>query len=159
MEQLPNRASRVFLSPEKDKFGRFKLNSDWRIGSLEKESLYRLHKLAKGTLESCGMGTLESNLHAQSEDWPITKDSAHYIGTTRMHKDPQRGVTDENCRVHSVKNLYVSGSSVFPTGGCANSTLTIVALALRLAEHLSKPKASRRTRKRESVLCSQRVPG
>jgi choline dehydrogenase-like flavoprotein len=58
------------------------------------------------------------------------------MGTTRMHRDPAFGVVDENCRVHSVANLYVAGSSVFPTGGASNPTLTIVALALRLADHL-----------------------
>ena len=60
----------------------------------------------------------------------------HYYGTTRMSDDPRRGVVDRNCRVHGVKNLYMAGSSVFPTSGYANPTFTIVALALRLAEHV-----------------------
>jgi len=60
----------------------------------------------------------------------------HNIGTTRMHREPRSGVVDENCRVHGVANLYVAGSSVFPTEGTANPTLTIVALALRLADHI-----------------------
>ena len=59
------------------------------------------------------------------------------MGTTRMHADPAYGVVDADCRVHGIDNLYVTGSSVFPTGGCANPTLTAVALALRLAEHLA----------------------
>ena len=60
------------------------------------------------------------------------------MGTTRMHVDPTLGVVDENCRVHGMANLYVAGSSVFPTGGANNPTLTIVALALRLADHVKK---------------------
>jgi len=60
------------------------------------------------------------------------------MGTTRMHVDPALGVVDENCRVHGTTNLYVAGSSVFPTGGANNPTLTIVALALRLADHVKK---------------------
>ena len=60
----------------------------------------------------------------------------HHIGTTRMHVDPKQGVVDPDCRVHGLSNLYVAGSSVFPTSGYANPTLTIVALALRLADHL-----------------------
>jgi choline dehydrogenase-like flavoprotein len=64
--------------------------------------------------------------------------NAHHIGTTRMHSDPRQGVVDPNGNVHLVRNLYVAGSSVFPTGGHANPTLTIVALALRLADHLKK---------------------
>ena len=55
-----------------------------------------------------------------------------------MHPDPRRGVLDEHARVHSVSNLFVAGSSVFPTSGFANPTLTIVALTLRLAEHVDK---------------------
>ena len=62
----------------------------------------------------------------------------HHIGTTRMADDPKRGVVDATCRMHGVSNLYVAGSSVFPTSGYANPTLTIVALALRLADELRR---------------------
>ena len=60
----------------------------------------------------------------------------HHMGTTRMHRDPRHGVVDADCRVHGLANLFVAGSSVFPTGGYVNPTLTLVALALRLADHL-----------------------
>src|SRR5664279_3989594 len=60
----------------------------------------------------------------------------HHVGTTRMSADPRHGVVDKDCRVQSVENLYVAGSSVFTTGGYANPTFTLVALALRLAETL-----------------------
>jgi choline dehydrogenase-like flavoprotein len=60
----------------------------------------------------------------------------HHMGTTRMAADPRHGVVDADCRVHSIDNLHVAGSSVFTTGGYANPTFTIVALALRLADHL-----------------------
>jgi choline dehydrogenase-like flavoprotein len=60
------------------------------------------------------------------------------MGTTRMHRNSSMGVVDENCRVHGAANLYVAGSSVFPTGGTFNPTLTIVALALRLADHVKE---------------------
>ena len=60
----------------------------------------------------------------------------HFLGTTRMHDNPRNGVVDADCRIHGVPNLFIAGGSVFPTGGCANPTLTIVALALRLAAHL-----------------------
>jgi len=62
----------------------------------------------------------------------------HHMGTTRMHEDPRRGVVDPNCTVHGISNLHIAGASVFPTVGCANPVLTTVALALRLADHLSK---------------------
>ena len=59
------------------------------------------------------------------------------MGTTRMHADSRRGVTDPDGRVHGVHNLFVLGSSVFPTGGGANPTLTILAFALRMSDHLT----------------------
>jgi choline dehydrogenase-like flavoprotein len=65
----------------------------------------------------------------------------HQMGGTRMSSDPATGVVDADCRVHGYDNLYVAGSSVFPTGGWANPTLTIIALSLRLAEHLHSTEA------------------
>ena len=62
--------------------------------------------------------------------------SHHLMGTTRMHDDPQLGVVDAKCHVHGICNLFVAGSSTFPTSGCANPTLTIVAMALRLGDFL-----------------------
>jgi choline dehydrogenase-like flavoprotein len=64
-------------------------------------------------------------------------ESLGIAGTTRMHDDPALGVTDRNARVHGMDNLYVAGASVFPAAGFANPTLSIVALTLRLARHLS----------------------
>ncbi len=60
----------------------------------------------------------------------------HPTGTTRISDDPARGVVDRDCRVHGIENLYIAGSSVFPTSGYANPTLTIIAMAARLADHL-----------------------
>ena len=62
--------------------------------------------------------------------------SAHQLGTTRMSASPEEGVVDAQCRVHKVENLFIAGGSVFPTSSHANPTLTVVALALRLADHL-----------------------
>src|SRR5262249_61208376 len=61
---------------------------------------------------------------------------SHHMGTTRMSDRPTHGVVDRDCRVHGVSNLHVAGSSVFPTSGTAAPTLTIIALALRLADHI-----------------------
>jgi choline dehydrogenase-like flavoprotein len=62
----------------------------------------------------------------------------HHMGTTRMHVTSRLGVVDENSRVHGTSNLYATGSSVFPSGGYANPTLTIVALASRLGDHFRR---------------------
>ena len=70
----------------------------------------------------------------------------HFMGTTWMHDNPRNGVVDADCRVHGVPNLFIAGSSVFPTGGFANPTLTIVALALRLATHLESELQTSSTR-------------
>ena len=61
----------------------------------------------------------------------------HFIGTTRMGTTVNNSVVDANCKVHNIKNLYVAGSSIFSTGAAANPTFSIVAFALRLADHLS----------------------
>ena len=83
-----------------------------------------------------GFGRLRSSFGAD-DAWPKDFESnEHHMGTTRMHRDPAQGVVDADCRVHGTANLYVAGSSVFPTGGASNPTLTIVALALRLADHV-----------------------
>ena len=84
-----------------------------------------------------GLGRIQVEFEDQSDPWPSGVNfSAHYMGTTRMHKDPRHGVVDENCRVHGIENLYVAGGSVFPTTGATMVTVNIVAMAVRLADHL-----------------------
>jgi choline dehydrogenase-like flavoprotein len=58
------------------------------------------------------------------------------MGTTRMSADPRAGVVDADCRTHDLDNCWIASSSVFPTGGAMNPTLTIAALALRVADHV-----------------------
>ncbi len=69
---------------------------------------------------------------------PLMNLSRHHMGATRMSASPAGGVVDANCRVHGVGNLYVAGSSVFPTSGIVNPTLTLLALAFRLGDHLDE---------------------
>jgi choline dehydrogenase-like flavoprotein len=71
----------------------------------------------------------------QPQDSDIT-DIAHTSGTTRMSNDRRRGVVNSDCQVHGIAGLYVAGASVFPTSGHANPTLMLVALAIRLADHI-----------------------
>jgi choline dehydrogenase-like flavoprotein len=73
------------------------------------------------------------------EEWSKNMDwGNHHLGTTRMHADPKKGVADADGQVHGVANLYVAGSSLFPTYGASNPTLNLVALTLRLADHLKR---------------------
>jgi choline dehydrogenase-like flavoprotein len=83
-----------------------------------------------------GMVRLNQQTH---DDWVHVMDwGNHHMGTTRMSADPKQGVVDADCKVHGVANLYVAGSSVFPTYGASNPTMNLVALTLRLATHLRK---------------------
>jgi choline dehydrogenase-like flavoprotein len=135
-EQLPRADSRVYLSDSRDRLNMNTLVLDWKIGAEETASLMRLQVLLAEQLSRLGAGRVESpDLNATGVSYT---DASHHIGTTRMSADPRRGVVDANTRVHGVVNLYVAGSSVFPTAGSANPTLTIVALALRLADHLKR---------------------
>jgi choline dehydrogenase-like flavoprotein len=84
-----------------------------------------------------GIGQLK--LELDRDDPQMLLSSAHHnIGTTRMHDNPRQGVVDGNCKVHSIANLYIAGSSVFPTSSYANPTLTIVALGIRLGDHVKQ---------------------
>jgi choline dehydrogenase-like flavoprotein len=77
----------------------------------------------------------------EDAEWPKTfsqEGTWHHIGTTRMHDSPRLGVVDRDCRVYGIKNLYVAGSSVFPTARGIFPTITIIALALRLSDHIAK---------------------
>lgn len=78
-------------------------------------------------------------LPTETEGWPENLESGwHQLGTTRMHADPKHGVVDANARVHGLSNLFIAGGSIFPTGGAAPPRLTVVALAVRLAEFLRR---------------------
>jgi choline dehydrogenase-like flavoprotein len=138
-EQRPNPDSRVSLGAQLDPLGQRRVVVDWRLTDMDREHLKRGLELLGRELGRLGEGRLWIRPRVL-EDWPPKAISvgAHHIGTTRMHADPRRGVVDANCRIHGTSNLYVAGSSVFPTSGKANPTLTIVALAVRLADHLGE---------------------
>ena len=133
-EQFPERDSRVTLSTKRDQLGMNKLVLDWRVGAEVRDSIVHLHKALDERLRASGIGVVET-ISGNFDEIEFT-DASHHMGTTRMSDNPKRGVVDSNGRVHGVANLYVTGSSVFPTCGNANPTWTIVALALRLGEHL-----------------------
>jgi choline dehydrogenase-like flavoprotein len=135
-ECAPQRDNRVVLSPERDALGRPRARVPWRPADRDLASVERVHALLDAALRRTGLGRFECRLADDAEWRAAVEGGKHHMGTTRMHRDPAHGVVDADCRVHGVDNLYVAGSSVFPTGGFANPTLTIVALAVRLAAHL-----------------------
>jgi choline dehydrogenase-like flavoprotein len=139
LEQEPNPNSRVTLSAEKDRLGMHRAKVDWRISEIERTTARYFSGFIADVLRRLGLGECQPSAWLSSHD-PVRDDELygtfHFIGSTRMSKQPHDGVVDENCCAHGVKNLYFAGCSVFPTGGHANPTLTILALAIRLADHL-----------------------
>ncbi len=143
VEQVPDAASRITLSDRCDRFGQPLIRLDWRITSDVTRTLRTFYRALAEHLERCRLGRLESPLLDDESFVPDYTDCAHPMGGTRMHPDPRKGVVDTQCRVHSLANLFVAGSSVFPTGGHAAPTLTFIALAIRLGRHLRSSLAAR----------------
>lgn len=145
-EQAPNPQSRIVLTDQVDPLGMPRVALDWRMSRLDVESVGGLVSALDSELRRLGLGRVEaSDWLSNGEGWstdpmisahPIG--GYHHMGTTRMSDDPRAGVTDQSGRVHGVDNLYVVGSSVFPTSGWANPTLTVVALALRTGDQVSQ---------------------
>ena len=137
VELIPNPDSRIVLSDQKDKLGMNKLTLDWRLSKLDIVGIRTAQKLIAAEVGRTNFGRLRMELPEDEEVMRNGGDgSSHHMGTTRMHSNPKNGVVDANCRIHGLKNIFIAGSSVFPTCGYSNPTLTIVALAIRLADHL-----------------------
>ena len=137
-EQVPDPDSRVTLTADTDALGMKKLRVDWRLGDDVLRSVSALQEALAELVKVHGIGELETDRSKLSEI--RFSDASHHIGTTRMSETPRSGVVDSNCRVHGTDNLYICSSSVFPTGGYANPTSTILALTLRVADHLNSRK-------------------
>jgi len=144
-EQSPNPMSRVTLGDELDELGQRRIRLDWRLTDLDYQSIRRTQEITAAEIGKSNLGRMKILNPEETNVWEdpdhiselVQPTGAfHHIGTTRMHKNPKYGVVDENCRVHGTKNLYIAGSSVFPTSGYTNPTLTIVAMAYRMADHL-----------------------
>lgn len=156
-EQAPDPRSRVTLIQERDTLGVPRVALDWQPSAADRASIVRGLLLLGRTLGRRGVGRLQlatgellGTKVLPGASFVVTDPLAeavagldfavrmgfHHMGTARMHVDPRHGVVDAHCRVHSVANLYVAGSAVFPTGGSAGPTFTLVALALRLSDHL-----------------------
>jgi choline dehydrogenase-like flavoprotein len=137
-EQSPNRDSRVALSRERDALGSPRARLDWQVRRADYASIARSLELLAADLGRASRGRVQLRI-VPSELRPRTQGWSHHMGTTRMHADAKRGVVDPHCRMHSVENLYVAGSSVFPTGGSeGTTTFTLLALTLRLSDHLKR---------------------
>lgn len=162
-EQSPNPDSRITLSSQRDRLGLPQAKLTWRLNRLDKLTVRRSVELIGREFERLGVGrvTPDDWLTADEDSWPdFVRGGYHHLGTTRMGTDPRTSVVDPHCQVHGLANLYVAGSSVFPTGSHVNPTFTIVALALRLARHLKleldKPAVATARAKRPAVARTRR---
>ena len=137
LETAPNPDSRVILSPKKDRLGMNKLILDWRLTELDLKSFKKFNQILFDGFRSAGIEVRAFNHETDECGWPVSMVAGkHHMGTTRIQQDPKQGVLDADCKVHGIANLFIAGSSMFPTSGQANPMLTIVALAIRLADHI-----------------------
>jgi choline dehydrogenase-like flavoprotein len=136
MELLPDPERRLTLTSEQDPLGLPRLKLQMRMAEAD-FTLYHdtLKELGRQLLAS-GTGMLKI---MRRESWSENMDwGNHHMGTTRMHSDPKQGVVNADSQIHGIGNLYIAGSSVFPTSGASNPTMNLIALTLRLADHLRK---------------------
>jgi choline dehydrogenase-like flavoprotein len=141
-EMAPNPDSRVMLSKAQDRLGMPRVRLDWRLGELERRTASQYVRTLVSEFERLGLGSFDLKQVAVFDDpaaWvQRARDSAHHMGTTRMHETPQLGVVDPQCQVHGIANLYIGSSAVFPTSARSNPTLTILALCVRIADRLKQ---------------------
>ena len=145
-EQVPNEASRVGLASETDRFGLQRVTLDWRFTDIDKRTLSETLTLFGKYLAKVEVGNAKlvdwvwddtlSVPGVGEDDWYGA--GYHHMGTTRMAETAAHGVVDRDCRCFGTDNLFIAGSSVFPTGGQANPTLSIVQLTLRLGDHIDR---------------------
>jgi choline dehydrogenase-like flavoprotein len=142
MIPVANPDSRVLLSERTDALGLRRVRLDWRLTELDKRSVRRALELMGAEIGRMGIGRVKMLIDDDDTTWPEDLEGAnHHMGTTRMHDDPAHGVVDRDCKVHGIDNLYIAGSSVFPTAGVGTPTMMIIALALRLADRAREAKA------------------
>ena len=137
METPPDWNNRVSLTENLDALGMPIAAIDWKLNEQIRYTLIASSKLFAEYFPQLGLGSLQTEDWINSSDWATrVKDAYHHIGTTRMSDSPREGVVNSNCKVFGLENLYMAGSSVFPTSGHSNPTATLIALAFRLSEHI-----------------------
>lgn len=136
-EQQPNLKSRVYLSDKVDELGMKQLVIDWQLTETDKKTIRLLAKETAKQMAEANIGRMKLHdfVFDETLDIPVYHHS-HHMGTTRMSQTPEAGVVDTNCKVFGVDNLYIAGSSVFPTGGGGNPTMPLLQLTLRLVDYL-----------------------
>lgn len=139
VEQSPERNNRITLSEEKDLYGIRKINIEWVLSETDKKRMWKSLSITANELSRLGLGRLKLLKEREDRIWGDQLSFGnHHMGTTRMSDSSKHGVVDKNLKVFGTENFYIGGCSVFPTGGHVPPTLTLVALSVRLAEHLTE---------------------
>jgi choline dehydrogenase-like flavoprotein len=137
-EQSPERQNRVELTRQADAFGVPRLAVHHRVSATDRDSITRAFGVVADELQRLGVAKVETPPEGLGIDSLPLGDGTHQMGLARMAGSPRSGVVDRDCRVYGAPNVYVAGSAVFPTSGFAGPTLTIVALALRVADAIRR---------------------
>jgi choline dehydrogenase-like flavoprotein len=135
-EQSPDAGNRVTLDRERDPLGQRRLRITYGVSAVDRDRIRRSMVLIGEEFERLGFGAVSMADVERVDDMAFT-DGTHQMGLLRMSHSPRDGVVDRHCRVHGCGNVYVAGSAVFPTGGAVGPTLTIVAIACRVAEEVA----------------------
>ncbi|MEL6917764.1 MAG: GMC family oxidoreductase [Bacteroidota bacterium] len=140
IEQAPNPDSRVSLGIEKDELGVPRADLHWQLTDFDKHSIRKIYHILGQHMGIAGIARLKLMEYLQDENdhsWPAgTNGGWHHMGTTRMSDNPKTGVVNAHCKVHGISNLFVAGAACYTTSGACNPTLTLVALSLRLSDHI-----------------------
>jgi len=137
-EQVPNPDSRITLTNKLDRLGVPKVRVDWTLTEFDRRTMDKTLQIFAQETGRLGYGRIKNILGDEPVLPEKIRGGPHHMGTTRMHDDPEQGVVDRDSKLHGLDNFYIAGSSVFTTSGYAMPTLTIVALTLRLADHLKQ---------------------
>ena len=137
IEQAPNASSRVTLSAQRDRIGSPKARLEWNLSPLDYRSFVKGQSLVEREFTRLGLGTFQMAALTPEMVNASVQGTNHHIGTTRMADSPGDGVVDRHGKVHGVENLYIAGSSIFPTAGYSGPTMMLIAFAIRLADHLT----------------------
>jgi hypothetical protein len=147
IEQAPNPNSRISLDTDTDALGMRRAMLHWELTPLEKRSIRTIYEIIGQQLGIAAKGRVRLMEYLRDENdtsWPeFTGGGWHHMGTTRMGDDPKTSVVDSNCKVHGIANLFTAGASNYVTAAAPNPTLTLVALTIRLSDHLKKVVSNR----------------
>ena len=154
-EQMPNSDSRVMLGSDTDSLGMPRLVVQWRFRDTELDAVCRAYRVLASAVAKSGLGEVQLDPELpDSVRRALVPQGGHHIGTARMGADVSAGVVDTNCEVWGTRGLFVAGAAVLPTSGFANPTLTALALAFRLAEHLVRRAAAEPSSQSCHTACS-----